>query len=203
MPRKIKIVKESEEDESLEKTPIIAMKEITPKEKKPRTEKQIEAFKNMIEKRKQKVQVVTVLPSEEPEEESEEEEIQQVQDKNAVQVLTDKKKRGRPTLSLEKIQEKQTMKEKELEKQLKKLEMKIQLTAKKEAKKKVLDKIKSKMMEENEEDDEVSSDTDEEIHEILKKQKKPIVIVNKIEKAIKQPRVNPNLLNQPTGAYFV
>ena len=169
MPKKIKIIKEIEE-ESLEKTPEI------PKEKKPRTEKQIQAFKNMIEKKNQKVKTI-------------EEEVPEVP----------KKKRGRPTLTEEKIQEKKIMKEEQLEKQLKKLEMKIELTAKKEAKKKIIDKIKSKMMEDEDEQDE--SDTDEEIQEIIKKQKKPIIIVNKIQKEVAKPK--PVRANNELGPYFI
>jgi hypothetical protein len=189
---KIKIVKENnEDDESLEKTVIV------PKEKKPRSEKQKLAFQTMIENKKKKSletipepvvvekKVVskkvakTIVAVEEPEEEYEEEPEEEVK--------TLKKKRGRPNLTAEKIELKETLREQELKRQLEKLENKIEMTAKKQAKKQVLQKIKTKM-DEVDEGDPYSSDTDDEIQKILVKQKKPIVIVNKIENPKRKPR---------------
>jgi hypothetical protein len=192
---KIKIIKENnEDDESFEKTVIV------PKEKKPRSEKQILAFKTMLENKKKKsleaipepvvvekkvvskkVAKPIVAVVEEPEEEYEEEPEEEVKPL--------KKKRGRPNLTAEKIELKETLREQELKRQLEKLENKIEMTAKKQAKKQVLQKIKTKM-DEVDEGDPYSSDTDDEIQKILVKQKKPIVIVNKIENQRRKPREN-------------
>jgi hypothetical protein len=157
-----------------------------PKEKKPRTEKQILAFEKALEKRKEKLAekkslaekvVVNEIPKEV--------EIKEV------------KKRGRPALSQEKIEMKASLKEQALQKQVEKLQKKIEMSAKKEAKKVVLDKIKKKMN--TDEDSELSVSDDEEIEALVKKQKKPIVILNKIDsgKIKKQP-----VMNMPT-AFFV
>ena len=107
------------------------------------------------------------------------------------------KKRGRPALSQEKIEMKASLKEQALQKQVEKLQKKIEMSAKKEAKKVVLDKIKKKMN--TDEDSELSVSDDEEIEALVKKQKKPIVILNKIDsgKIKKQP-----VMNMPT-AFFV
>ena len=107
------------------------------------------------------------------------------------------KKRGRPSLSPEKIEEKATLKEIALQKQLEKLQKKLEQSAKKEAKKQVLEKIKSKMNDDNDDID-LDTDDDTEINEIVKKQKKPIVILNKIDngKVKKQP-----IIPQPTAIF--
>lgn len=195
---KIKIIKENNDnDESLEKTVIV------PKEKKPRSEKQILAFQTMLENKKKKTletipepvvvekKVVSkkvakpiVAVDEEPEAEPEEE------------IKPLKKKRGRPNLTAEKIELKETLREQELKRQLEKLENKIELTAKKQAKKQVLQKIKTKM-DEVDNGDPYSSDTDDEIQKILVKQKKPIVIVNKIE----NPKRKPREIEMPTAMF--
>jgi hypothetical protein len=95
------------------------------------------------------------------------------------------------------MEEKATMKELALQKQLEKLQKKLDSSAKREAKKLVLDKIKSKM---NTEDDNEEIDTDDEIeiNKIVSKQKKPIVILNKIDngKVRKQP-----IVPQPTAIF--
>jgi hypothetical protein len=188
MPRKIKIVNESIEKsppsspvntpdvvEVVEDTPNPIVDEKPPKEKKPRTEKQILAFQKALEKRKEKL----------AEKKSLEEKVV-VEEKEVKEV----KKRGRPALSQEKIEMKASLKEIELQKQVEKLQKKIEKSAKKEAKKVVLDKIKSKLN--TDEDSEVSLSDDEEISELIKKQKKPIVILNKIDngKAKKAPQQN-------------
>lgn len=199
MPRKIKIkiVNESIEKsppsspvnvpiEVVEDTPNPIPDVKVPKEKKPRTEKQILAFEKALEKRKEKLAekkslaekvVVNEIPKEV--------EIKEV------------KKRGRPALSQEKIEMKASLKEQALQKQVEKLQKKIEMSAKKEAKKVVLDKIKKKMN--TDEDSELSVSDDEEIEALVKKQKKPIVILNKIDsgKIKKQP-----VMNMPT-AFFV
>ena len=84
-----------------------------------------------------------------------------------------------------------------MQKQVEKLQKKIEMSAKKEAKKVVLDKIKKKMN--TDEDSELSVSDDEEIEALVKKQKKPIVILNKIDngKIKKQP-----VMNMPS-AFFV
>ena len=187
MPRKIKIINENvEEIESLEKTP-----EPPVKVKKPRTEKQIQAFNAMLEKKKQKT--VEVPKEEVPEEVDEPVHVEAISE-------IPKRKRGRPQLTPEKLEMKQTMKEAELQKQLEKLEKKIEMTAKQEAKKKVLTKIKQKL-EEDDDDGYNSYDSDDSaINQIVARQKKPIVIVNKIgnQPIKRKPREN----NEPS-AYFV
>lgn len=200
MPRKIKIINENvEEIESLEKTP-----EPSAKVKKPRTEKQIQAFKTMIENRKKKTEVVPketenpkvseVVKEEEPEDKGKYEN-EKVDDEPA------KRKRGRPHLTPEKIELKQTMKEIELQKQLLKLEKKIESTAKHEAKKKVLTKIKQKLEEDHDSDVNSDSDDDSAINQIIAKHKKPIVIVNKIER---DPKKKKPTYEQPQPmAYFI
>ena len=106
------------------------------------------------------------------------------------------KKRGRPSLSPEKIVEKETLKELALQKQVEKLQKKLEQSAKKEAKKQVLQKIKSKMDTDDTEISDVSDD--EEINNIVKKNKKPLVIINKIDGKVskKQP-----VVPQPTAIF--
>jgi hypothetical protein len=195
--RKIKIVNESIEKtppsspvnvpvEVVEDTPNPIPDVKVPKEKKPRTEKQILAFEKALEKRKEKLAEKKSLAEKVVVEEIPKEvEIKEV------------KKRGRPALSQEKIEMKATLKEQALQKQVEKLQKKIEMSAKKEAKKVVLDKIKKKMN--TDEDSELSVSDDEEIEALVKKQKKPIVILNKIDsgKVKKQP-----VSNMPT-AFFV
>ena len=112
-----------------------------------------------------------------------------------------KRKRGRPHLTPEKIELKQTMKEIELQKQLLKLEKKIESTAKHEAKKKVLTKIKQKLEEDHDSDVNSDSDDDSAINQIIAKHKKPIVIVNKIER---DPKKKKPTYEQPQPmAYFI
>jgi len=197
MPRKIKIVNESIEKtppsspvnvpiEVVEDTPNPIVDVKPPKEKKPRTEKQILAFEKALEKRKEKLAEKKSLAEKVVVEEIPKEvEIKEV------------KKRGRPALSQEKIEMKASLKEQALQKQVEKLQKKIEMSAKKEAKKVVLDKIKKKMN--TDEDSELSVSDDEEIEALVKKQKKPIVILNKIDsgKVKKQP-----VMNMPT-AFFV
>ena len=196
MPRKIKII-----NESIEKSPPsspkpleeIPLEESVPevvKEKKPRTEKQILAFEKALQKRKEKLELKKQI--EIPKEIVVEKEIVEEVE------MKELKKRGRPKLTDEKIEMKATLKELELQKQLEKLQKKLELSAKKEAKKQVLEKIKSKL---NTDEESVSSlSDDEEITNIIKKQKKPIVIVNKIDnKPIKKQLPPQNV----SSAYFV
>lgn len=204
MPRKIKIINENiEEEETLEKTP-----PEPEKVKKPRSEKQIQAFKNMIEGRKKKTLEVPkeielpkkaeVVKQEEPEEE-EAEEYEYINE--IIRHEAPKRKRGRPQLTPEKIELKQTMRELELQKQLLKLEKKIESTAKQEAKKKVLSKIKQKLEEDNDLGNSSDSDDDDAINQIVAKHKKPIVIVNKIER---DPKKKKPTYEQPQPmAYFI
>ena len=200
MPRKITII-----NESIEKSPPsspkaleeIPLEESVPevevqvvKEKKPRSEKQILAFEKALQKRKEKLELKKQI--EIPKEiVVEKEVVEEVE-------MKELKKRGRPKLTEEKIEMKATLKELELQKQLEKLQKKLELSAKKEAKKQVLEKIKSKL---NTDDESVSSlSDDEEITNIIKKQKKPIVIVNKIDnKPIKKQLPPQNV----SSAYFV
>ena len=201
MPRKIKIINESIEKsppsspKPLEDIPLeeIVEEEVVKvvKEKKPRSEKQILAFEKALQKRKEKLELKkqTEIPKEIV---VEKEVVQEVE-------MKELKKRGRPKLTEEKIEMKATLKELELQKQLEKLQKKLELSAKKEAKKQVLEKIKSKL---NTDDESVGSlSDDEEITNIIKKQKKPIVIVNKIEsnKPLKKQLPPQNI----SGAYFV
>ena len=151
------------------------------KEKKPRTEKQIAAFAKALEIRKAKAEAKkteTVIPKEI--------ELPEIQ--------SESKKRGRPALSVEKLEEKATLKEIALQTQLNKLQKKLDMAAKKEAKKQMLEKLKSKL---NEEGEDIDTDDDNEINEIIKKQKKPIVILNKIDngKVKRQP------IPQPTAIF--
>jgi hypothetical protein len=197
MPRKIKIVNESIEKsppsspvnvpiEVVEDTPNPIPEVKVPKEKKPRTEKQILAFEKALEKRKEKLAEKKSLAEKVVVEEIPKEvEIKEV------------KKRGRPALSQEKIEMKATLKEQALQKQVEKLQKKIEMSAKKEAKKVVLEKIKKKMN--TDEESELSVSDDEEIEALVKKQKRPIVVLNKIDsgKIKKQP-----VMNMPT-AFFV
>jgi hypothetical protein len=200
MPRKIKIV-----NESIEKTPpsspvsvpetvdvvqdtpnpILDVK--VPKEKKPRTEKQILAFQKALEKRKEKLEAKKL----------ETPKVEEVQELKEIPKVAEVKKRGRPSLSQEKIEMKASLKEIALQKQVEKLQKKIEMSAKKEAKKVVLNKIKSKL--DNDEDSETSLSDDEEIEALVKKQKKPIVILNKIDNG-KAKKVPPS--NIPS-AFFV
>jgi len=198
MPRKIKIVNESIEKsppsspvnvpvEIVEDTrnPIVEVK--TPKEKKPRTEKQIQAFQKALEKRKEKL----------AEKKSLEEKVVVEELPKEVE-MKEVKKRGRPALSQEKIEMKASLKEVALQKQVEKLQKKIEQSAKKEAKKVVLDKIKKKLN--TDEDSEVSLSDDEEISELIKKQKKPIVILNKIDNG-KMKKAPPQQQNYPTAIF--
>jgi len=201
MPRKsIKIIHENtEEVDSIEKDivpeslgePEVAEPEVAePKVKKPRSEKQIAAFAKALETRKAKAEakktekaLVVNTPDTPKEPEVE---------------MTSTKKKGRPALSAEKLEEKATMKELALQNQLNKLQQKLDKAAKREAKKEMLNKIKSKM---NTEDDTEDIDTDDEIEidKIVSKQKKPIVILNKIDngKVKKQP-----IVPQPTAIFI-
>lgn len=192
MPRKIKIINENvEEIESLEKSP-----PPPEKVKKPRSEKQIQAFNAMIEKKKSKSVEIPKEDIHEPETEPE-------QEPEPAEEMAPKKKRGRPQLTPEKLEQKQSMKEVELKKQLEKLEKKIEMTAKQEAKKKVLTKIKQKLDEVNDSDDDNGSDSDDDnaINQIIARHKKPIVIVNKIDGGPKK-RKPIHEQHQPT-AYFI
>jgi hypothetical protein len=195
MPRKsIKIIHENtEEVDSIEKDYVPEPKVV--KEKKPRSEKQIAAFAKALETRKAKKAEKALaenMPKEivVPEVEVPEVEVPEVE-------MTNVKKRGRPSMSAEKIEEKATMKELALQNQLNKLQQKLDKAAKREAKKEMLNKIKSKM---NTDDDNEDIDTDDEIEidKIVNKQKKPIVIVNKIDngKIRKQP-----IMAQPTAIF--
>lgn len=199
MPRKsIKIIHENtEEVDSIEKddvpepqVPEQHVDEPKPvKEKKPRTVKQIAAFAKALETRKAKAEAKKA-------EKALEENIPKEIPVPEVEMTTTKKK-GRPALSPEKLEEKATMKELALQNQLNKLQQKLDRAAKREAKKEMLNKIKSKM---NTEDDTEDIDTDDEIEidKIVSKQKKPIVIVNKIDngKVRKQP-----IVPQPTAIF--
>lgn len=201
MPRKsIKIIHEN--IDSIEKTPpnspsspkeledvSLGEPEPTPvKVKKERTPKQIEAFAKALEKRKANAEAKKALK--ETAVEAPKENIEMVD------IPKDTKKRGRPSLSPEKIEEKATMKELALQKQLDKLQKKLEQSAKREAKKLVLQKIKSKMDTEDEPD--IDSDDDHEIEQIVKKNKKPIVILNKIDNGkVKKQTLPP----QPTAIF--
>ena len=202
MPRKsIKIIHENtEEVDSIEKDdvpepqvpePKVPEPKVPePKVKKPRSEKQIAAFAKALETRKAKKAEKALAENMPKEIVVAEVEVPEVE-------MTNVKKRGRPSMSAEKIEEKATMKELALQNQLNKLQQKLDKAAKREAKKLVLDKIKSKM---NTDDDNEDIDTDDEIEidKIVNKQKKPIVIVNKIDngKIRKQP-----IMAQPTAIF--
>jgi len=189
MPKKtIKIIHQNTEQvESIEKDdvpePQVAEPQVAElkvvKEKKPRSEKQIAAFAKALETRKAKA-LAKNIPKEVAIPEVEIPEVE----------MTAAKKKGRPALSAEKLEEKATMKELALQNQLNKLQQKLDKAAKREAKKEMLNKIKSKM---NTDDDNEDIDTDDEIEidKIVNKQKKPIVIVNKIDngKIRKQPNI--------------
>jgi hypothetical protein len=198
MPKKtIKIIKEDsiEKDEEVE-SPKEPLEEIpldepkVVKEKKPRTEKQILAFNKALEKRKQNALEKKALKESAVD-------IPKEVDVEMTELPKEVKKRGRPSLSPEKIEEKATLKELALQKQLEKLQKKLDQSAKKEAKKIVLEKIKSKM--DTEDVSEIDTDDEEEIAKIVKKQKKPIVIVNKIDngKVSKKQSLPP----QPTAIF--
>lgn len=194
MPRKvIKVIHESiEKDEELPKDlEDVSLDEPKPvKVKKERTEKQIEAFNKALEKRKQNALEKKALKESAVD-------IPKEVDVEMVDIPKEVKKRGRPSLSPEKIEEKATLKELALQLQLEKLQKKLDQSAKKEAKKQVLEKIKSKM---NDDNDDVDLDTDDdtEINEIVKKQKKPIVILNKIDNGkMKKQSLPP----QPTAIF--
>ena len=183
MPKKtIKIIKEDsiEKDEEVE-SPKEPLEEISldepkvVKEKKPRTEKQILAFNKALEKRKQNALEKKALKESAVD-------IPKEVDVEMTELPKEVKKRGRPSLSPEKIEEKTTLKELALQKQLEKLQKKVEQTAKKEAKKIMLEKIKSKMNTEDEPD--LDSDDDTEINEIVKKNKRPIIVLNKIDNGI-------------------
>ena len=197
MPRtkKIVIVKEDsiEKDEveslkePLEEIPLEEPKPV--KVKKERTPKQIEAFNKALEKRKQNA-LEKKLAKESAVD------IPKEVDVEMVDIPKEVKKRGRPSLSPEKIEEKATLKELALQKQLEKLQKKVDQSAKKEAKKMVLEKIKSKM--DTDDVSEIDTDDEEEIAKIVKKQKKPIVILNKIDNGkIKKQSLPP----QPTAIF--
>jgi len=201
MPRKvIKVINETiEKDEEppkeLEDVSLggseVAEPQVTEqKVKKPRTEKQIEAFNKALEKRKQNALEKKLLKETAVD-------IPKDVDIEMAELPKEVKKRGRPSLSPEKIEEKATLKEIALQKQLEKLQKKLEQSAKKEAKKQVLEKIKSKMNDDNDDID-LDTDDDTEINEIVKKQKKPIVILNKIDngKVKKQP-----IIPQPTAIF--
>jgi hypothetical protein len=210
MPRKIRIINESvEKDEAVETEEVVESielpaqnepKEIKVKEKKPRTEKQILAFQKAQETRKLKLEEKKAL--EEKVEISiveEKIEIPKVKKPRVKKVLEEKveisveekveipkRAKGRPTLTEEQIEYKKSLKEQKLEEQLTKMKAKLDQQAKKQAKKKILDKIKQELID----DGEISnSDDDAEIKEILKKQKKPIVIINKMEQPSTQRKV--------------
>lgn len=197
MPKKtIKIIKEDsiEKDEEVE-SPKEPLEEISldepkvVKEKKPRTEKQILAFNKALEKRKQNALEKKALKESAVD-------IPKEVDVEMTELPKEVKKRGRPSLSPEKIEEKATLKELALQKQLQKLQKKLDQSAKKEAKKMVLEKIKSKM--DTEDVSEIDTDDEEEIAKIVKKQKKPIVIVNKIDNGkMKKQSLPP----QPTAIF--
>jgi len=198
MPKKtIKIIKEDsiEKDEEVE-SPKEPLEEIpldepkVVKEKKPRTEKQILAFNKALEKRKQNALEKKALKESAVD-------IPKEVDVEMTELPKEVKKRGRPSLSPEKIEEKSTLKELALQKQLQKLQKKLDQSAKKEAKKMVLEKIKSKM---NDDNDDVDLDTDDdtEINEIVKKQKRPIIVLNKIDNGkMKKQSLPP----QPTAIF--
>lgn len=197
MPKKtIKIIKEDsiEKDEEVEspKEPLeeISLEEPKPvKVKKERTPKQIEAFNKALEKRKANALEKKALK----------ETVVDIPKEVDVEMTELKKKRGRPSLSPEKIEEKATLKELALQKQLEKLQKKVDQSAKKEAKKMVLEKIKSKM--DTEDVSEIDTDDEEEIAKIVKKQKKPIVIVNKIDNG-KISKKQPSMMaSQPTAIF--
>jgi hypothetical protein len=197
MPRKtIKIIKEDsiEKDEEVE-SPKESLEEIPLEEPKPvkvkkeRTPKQIEAFNKALEKRKANALEKKALK----------ETAVDIPKEVDVEMTELKKKRGRPSLSPEKIEEKATLKELALQKQLEKLQKKVDQSAKKEAKKMVLEKIKSKM--DTEDVSEIDTDDEEEIAKIVKKQKKPIVIVNKIDNG-KVSKKQPSMMaSQPTAIF--
>ena len=197
MPKKtIKIIKEDsiEKDEEVEspKEPLeeIPLEEPKPvKVKKERTPKQIEAFNKALEKRKQNALEKKALKETAVD-------IPKEVDVEMVDIPKEVKKRGRPSLSPEKIEEKTTLKELALQKQLEKLQKKVEQTAKKEAKKIMLEKIKSKMNTEDEPD--LDSDDDTEINEIVKKNKRPIIVLNKIDNGkMKKQSLPP----QPTAIF--
>jgi len=197
MPKKtIKIIKEDsiEKDEEVE-SPKEPLEEISldepkvVKEKKPRTEKQILAFNKALEKRKQNALEKKALKESAVD-------IPKEVDVEMTELPKEVKKRGRPSLSPEKIEEKSTLKELALQKQLQKLQKKLDQSAKKEAKKIVLEKIKSKMNTEDEPD--LDSDDDTEINEIVKKNKRPIIVLNKIDNGkMKKQSLPP----QPTAIF--
>lgn len=156
-----------------------------PKVKKPRSEKQIAAFAKALEVRKAKKSLALQIPLPDTPKEIELPEIQSESKKRG--------RRGRPALSVEKLEEKASMKEVALQNQLNKLQRKLDMAAKKEAKKQMLEKLKSKL---NEDEEDIDTDDDNEINEIIKKQKKPIVILNKIDngKIKRQPIVHPSAI---------
>jgi hypothetical protein len=189
--KKIVIVKEDsiEKDEEPE-SPKEPLEEIdlekpkVVKEKKPRTEKQVLAFQKALEKRKANALEKKALK---------ETAVDIPKEIELPEIQSESKKRGRPALSVEKIEEKQTLKELALQNQLNKLQRKLDMAAKKEAKKQMLEKLKSKL---NEEGEDIDTDDDNEINEIIKKQKKPIVILNKIDngKVKRQPIPQPSAI---------
>jgi hypothetical protein len=200
MPRKtIKIIKEDsiEKDEEVEspKEPLeeISLEEPKPvKVKKERTPKQIEAFNKALEKRKQNALEKKALKETAVD-------IPKEVDVEMTELPKEVKKRGRPSLSPEKIEEKATLKELALQKQLEKLQKNVDQSAKKEAKKMVLEKIKSKM--DTEDVSEIDTDDEEEIAKIVKKQKKPIVIVNKIDNGKASKKQPTMMASQPTAIF--
>jgi hypothetical protein len=190
MPRKtIKVVKEdSIEKDDQPESPKESLEEPKPvKVKKERTPKQIEAFNKALEKRKQNALEKKALK---------ETAVDIPKEVEMTEIPKEVKKRGRPSLSPEKIEEKATLKEVALQKQLEKLQKKVEQSAKKEAKKQVLQKIKSKMEDDNDDVD-LDTDDDTEINEIVKKQKKPIVILNKIDNG----KMKKQHVPQPTAIF--
>lgn len=208
MPRKIKIINETiEKDEEVESVESIELPpQNEPKEikvKKPRTEKQILAFQKALETRKAKMEAKKTL-EEKVEipivEEKVEIPVKKVKVKKIVEEKVEipkveeveekieipKRSKGRPNLTEEQIEYKKTLREQKLEEQLTKMKAKLDQQAKKQAKKKILDKIKQELIDEG---DVSESDDDVEIKEIIKKQKKPIVIINRMEQPSTQKKV--------------
>jgi len=210
---------EAESVESVESVESIELppKTIQPKEikvKKPRTEKQILAFQKVLETRKAKMEAKKTLEEkvenpiveekvENPiveekveipvkkikvkvkknvEEKIEIPKVEEVEEK----IEIPKRSKGRPNLTEEQIEYKKTLREQKLEEQLTKMKAKLDQQAKKQAKKKILDKIKQELIDEG---DVSESDDDVEIKEIIKKQKKPIVIINRMEQPSTQRKV--------------
>jgi len=168
MPRKIKVIHETIEDEPIDLEiidevepqvePVCEVVE-PPKIKKPRAP------------RKPKVAPVAVeVPVLAPVQ------VEVAEDK----IAPLKKGKGRPKLSDEEKENRKALKSVKLEEAQNKVISKITKDAKQEAKKKVISKIKQTLQQED--IDSLTSSDDEELAEILKQQKKPIVIINKMDK---------------------